>query len=303
MKTKIIACFTLVLGCSFAGAFEGRISATLTRGSETQTLLYTVGTNQLRIERSEAERPYAKNIVSLETGAPTLLFPHNRSYIRLKDAGAPAPVPVRQNAPFAGVGPEPRPEAPGAGALPLPPGRIGPASPAGMPAVPPMPGLPQLPPGIGPQASGPGGAGAIATMPAMPMMPMQQIELKATTDTTNLLGYVCARYELKQRGEVMEIWATDQLLPFQPYLQNQPPRFGPRMMEEQWSGLLGAHKVFPLLAVLRSEAPSPSLAGGPPVAGPERWRFEVKSITPEKIIDETLFQPPPDYHELRPLPF
>ena len=62
-------------------AFEGRITATLTRGGETQTLLYTVGTNQLRIERSEADRPYAKNIVSLDPGATTILFPHNRSFV------------------------------------------------------------------------------------------------------------------------------------------------------------------------------------------------------------------------------
>jgi hypothetical protein len=299
MKTKIIACFTLVLGCSFAGAFEGRISAALTRGGETQTLLYTVGTNQLRIERSEAERPYAKNIFSLESGAPTLLFPHNRSYVRLKDAGihAPTPFPVTSSA---GAGPQPRPKAPGAGALPPPPGRIGPANTPGMS---PMPGLPQLPPGIGPQAGGPGGAGATVPTMQLPMMPMQQMELKATTDTTNLLGYVCARYELKQRGEVMEIWATDQLLAFQPYLQNQPPRFGPRMMEERWSGLLRDRKLFPLLAVLRIEHPSASAEGSPLVAGPERLRFEVRSIAPERIADDTLFQPPADYHEIQPLPF
>ena len=132
---------------------------------------------------------------------------------------------------------------------------------------------------------------------------MEQMELKATRDTTNLLGYVCARYELKQRGEVMEIWATDKLLPFQPFLQNQPARFGPHMMEERWSGLLRDRKLFPLLAVLRIEHPSASAEGGPLVAGPERLRFEVKSIAPEKIADERLFQPPPDYHEIQPLPF
>ena len=122
---------------------------------------------------------------------------------------------------------------------------------------------------------------------------MEKPELKATGEKTNLLGYVCTRYELKQRGEVMEIWATDRLLPFQPWLANQPPRFGPRMIEEQWGELLKQQKLFPLLAILRFEN------------GPERLRFEVKAITPERIEDHDgkLFQPPPDYHEIEPLPF
>ena len=128
-------------------------------------------------------------------------------------------------------------------------------------------------------------------------MMMHQMALNATTDTTNLLGYPCTRYELKQRGEVMEIWATDKLLPFQPYLQNQPHRFGPRMIEEQWGELLKAKKMFPLLAVLRFETPS-APGDAAPRPGPERLRFEVQSIKAEKITDEDgkLFRPPPDYH-------
>jgi len=67
-------------------------------------------------------------------------------------------------------------------------------------------------------------------------------ELKATGQTTNILGFACQQYEVKQRGETLEIWATDQLLPFQPYVRNQPHRFGPQMLEEQWPGLLTAKK-------------------------------------------------------------
>ena len=138
----------------------------------------------------------------------------------------------------------------------------------------------------------------------MPPMMMEKIELTETGDKTNLLGYACRKFEIKQRGEVMEIWATDKLFPFQPYLQNQPHRFGPQMIEEQWGGLLKARKLFPLLAVLRFEQPAPD-GKGKPAPGPERMRFEVKSITPEKIEDKdgSLFQPPADYHELEPLPF
>ena len=123
---------------------------------------------------------------------------------------------------------------------------------------------------------------------------MEKMELKATGEKTNLLGLACEKYELKQRGETMEVWATGKLFPFQPYLQSQPHRFGPQMIEEQWGGLLKAKKLFPLLAVLRFDN------------GAERYRIEVQAITPEKIKagDEAkLFQPPPDYQELQPLPF
>jgi hypothetical protein len=92
---------------------------------------------------------------------------------------------------------------------------------------------------------------------------------------------------------VMEIWATDKLLPFQPYQQNQPHRFGPRMIEEQWGDLLKGKKLFPLLAILRFEN------------GAERYRFEVKAVKAEKIDDKDglLFQPPTEYREIQPLPF
>jgi hypothetical protein len=208
-------------------AFEGRISAALTRGGEPQPLRYTVGTNFFRVERPETNWPYACDLVNLRSGEVTLLFPHNHSFMRLRNGDAD----------------------------------VRPLQPAG-PAT-------------------------------MPMMPVQQAELKATGEKTNLLGYACARYELKQPGQLMEIWATDQLLPFQPYLENAPHRPGPQMLEEQWGDLLKAKKLFPLLAILKLEN------------GAERLRFAVTSVSPEKIEDQdgALFQPPPGYHEIQPLPF
>jgi hypothetical protein len=182
------------------------------------------------------------------------------------------------------------------------PANIGPTNLPGGSAPPPprMPTMPTppggLPPGVGPQAGGPGFSPGTPGMPAMPMMPptaMEPVELKDTGQTTNLLGYTCSRYEIKQRGEVMEIWATDKLLAFQVWTPNQPHRFGPRTLDEQWSGLLKAKKLFPLLATLKFEN------------GQERMRFEVNAITPQKIDDRdgALFQPPPDYAEIQPLPF
>ena len=133
-------------------------------------------------------------------------------------------------------------------------------------------------------------------MPAMPMMTppmMEKTELHATGQKTNLLGCACERYEIRQRNQTMEIWATDELFPFQPYLQNQLPGFSPRTIEEQWSGLLRAKKLFPLLAILKFEN------------GIERFRFEVKSVTPRKLMDDDakLFQPPTNYTEIQSLPF
>ena len=226
--------FAFIVGFTFSraaedGDFEGRITTTLTRGDETQTFLYTIGRGALCIERGETDKPHAKNIVNRNTGAMTLVFPHNRSFVRLK-SGAP----------------ETAPSSPG-----------------------------------------------ITTMPMMPAMPAEPLELKATGEKKDILGFPCVLYELTQRGERMAIWATDKLLPFQPWLPNQPASFGPRMMEERWGELLKEKKLFPLSATLKFES------------GPERLRFEVKSIKPEKIteVDTAVFQPPPDYHEMRPLPF
>ncbi|MGI8603509.1 MAG: hypothetical protein ACR2OZ_10985 [Verrucomicrobiales bacterium] len=63
------------------------------------------------------------------------------------------------------------------------------------------------------------------------------------------------------------------------------------MIEEQWGAVLNTKKLFPLRASLRY------------TNGAERFRFQVKSITPGKIDHKMLFQPPPDYHETQPLPF
>ena len=130
-------------------------------------------------------------------------------------------------------------------------------------------------------------------MPMMVPPMMEQMELTATGEKMSLLGLACEKFQIKQRNETMEIWATDQLFPFQPYVQNQPHRFGSRMIEEQWGELLKAKKLFPLLATLKFDN------------GVERFRFEVKTIQSEKMTDDDAkrFQPPADYFEIQPLPF
>ncbi|MES2922244.1 MAG: DUF4412 domain-containing protein [Verrucomicrobiota bacterium] len=305
----ILSCIGWLAGNS--SAFEGRINATLTRGTETLTILYTVAAHDLRVECTGTAWPHAKNLVNLDTGAMTLVFPHNRSFLRLKPAATdtqptfPGARPPGGQPP--GVGPGIAPGAAGAadsGMPELPPG-IGPQPQSGTAAMPAMPHTPSIPDSIvpthlsgAPQMPSVAGtnAGFPAGIPAMPMMrppSEERVELTPTDEKKEILGFPCTRYELKQRGEVMEIWATDKLFAFQPWLANQPPRFGPRMIEDQWGELLKAKKLFPLLATLKFEN------------GPERLRFEVKSVVPERIEnkDGALFQPPPDYHQLEPNPF
>jgi hypothetical protein len=310
-RRSLVVLLAVLFLATKSSAFEGRLHATMTQGSEISTFLYTVGPNHLRIERTETNWPHAKNMLNLDSGVVTLLFPHNRSFVRLKPAsdpvaspfpGSPAmPVPPGGLPP--GIGPQALVASPPSGlGAPTPQASIGPTNLPDLPAPPPrmqMPTMPNMPrppvglSGIGPQASAFPAAAGMPTPPMMPFPPMEQAELKATGNTTNLLGYVCARYELKGRGETMEIWATDKLLPFQPWRQNRSPHFDLHMIEDQWPELLKARKLFPLLATLRFEN------------GMERFRFEVKSITPERIKDPEgkLFQPPLDYHEIAPPPF
>jgi hypothetical protein len=299
-----------ILGClaafaSTAVAFEGRIHAVMIQGNETNALLYTVGTNLVRVEMTATNWPNAVNILDRNTGTLTLLFPNNRSFVHCKPTteaptvGAPGfamPMPATPVVP-PGVSPQPptipamptMPPRPALPNMPSPPSGIAaPASAApgsGLPAMPTRPAMPNVP--------GASGMPAMPPMPAMPMMPGEKLELKATGQTTNLLGFACEQYDMTQRGETLEVWATGQLFPYQPYLPNQPHRLGPQRLEEQWPALLTSRKLFPLRASLRYGT------------GTERFRFEVQSVTPGKLTDEDakLFEPPAGYLEIQPLPF
>jgi hypothetical protein len=125
------------------------------------------------------------------------------------------------------------------------------------------------------------------------MVPQEKVELIASTNKTIILGYPSTRYDATNRAERFEVWATDKLLPFFPYTQTGPARFGPRMLEDQWPDWLKSRGLFPLNASLRTEN------------GPDRFHFEVLSIKAENIIDSEgkLFQPPAEYRETEPLPF
>ncbi len=264
--------------------FTGRIEATVTRGGEVQHLILTAGTNYLRLERAETDRPYARNLIDRTTGEVTLLFPHNRSYTRLPHGNGSS----NKGVPPAGPGGMPPPNFPASvpGPASEPPTHIGPTNLPGDPAMPAPPAMPRMP------AMPPMGSGGMPMMPPMAMM-QEPMELKALEGVTNVLGFTCRRYEIKQRAEIMEIWAVQTNLPFAPWQQNQRPRFGPRLLEEQWADLVAEKKLFPVLAVLKFEN------------GPERLRYEVQTVTPQKPDTQPaeLFTPPAEYQFIEPLPF
>ena len=313
MKKTILVFIALLLTAldQFAAnatmPFTGRIKAILVFGSETQTLIYTAGTNCLRIERGETNRPYPCDLIDRTSGTVTLLLPHNRTYLQLSNNPAPS-VPAFPGMPALppGIGPQSANMGPGnfpaAPVMRVPPGLSNmPSMPqpgsamSSMPQA--SPGMPMMPPpGRGtPQPGMRNGPAMPQPGIGMPMMPIMSspLELAAQDGTTNLLGFVCRRYELKQSGATMEIWAAQTNLPFAKYLPNQPPRFDSQTIEDDWAGLVAAKKLFPLLAVLKYEN------------GTERLRYEVKSIVPQKWDEKSaeLFGPPAEYRQIKPLPF
>jgi len=159
-----------------ATAFEGRISAVLTQGSQTDALLYTVGTNFLRVEMTATNWPNPVDILDRKSGALMLLFPHNRSFVRLKAAtenaagrppggalGETRPTPMPPGGLPPGIGSQPGPS--GAG---ITPGL--PSAPAGAPQIPLPPN--GLPPGVGPQSQPGIPRDPLATSPGTPQLPL-----------------------------------------------------------------------------------------------------------------------------------
>jgi hypothetical protein len=289
--TIVLAVGWMTVGAS-AQAFEGCISATATQGGQTLALLYTASTNELRLEVTGSDRPDAVDVVDLRTGTLTLVFPHSRSFVRVPrtlegSLVAPPGIPTPSGNLPPGVGPQA--SAPTASPAEMPKSGL----PAGLPpGIGPRPGMPDLPVPGTPEAPRTSRAGLEPPLPAMPMTG-ELMQLKATGLKTNLLGFACEQYKIEQRGEFMEIWATPALLPFQEYIRNQPSRIKPMLIKEQWSGLLADRKLFPLWASLRYEH------------GVEQFRFEVQAVTLRKLKpdEESVFQPPEGYVEIRPLSF
>jgi hypothetical protein len=278
---------TVVCAHAVSADFAGSISAVEGRPGAMAGLIYTVGTNFLRIAQTETNYPSPIDVVDLSSGRITLIQPMNNTFVRFTPGIQPPPPPHAYHPP---VGAEPP--------LPLAPAGIGPTNFSGMPNMPNMPPPPAgLPPGIGPQSQG---ANVLPMPAAAPMVPMPArmppgagLELRATGATTNLFGYSCEQYEIARGDQFMEIWATGQLPPFQNYLATQPHRFAPPMIEEQWAGLVTAKKLFPLSAVLQTRE------------GVEQYRFEVQSVTPHGLTTAETdgFEPPKSYVELQPHPF
>jgi len=240
--------------------FEGHIFAEYGTGDSLTALKYTVSARHVRIELAAANTSEPIDLIDLQSNSITLLFPHNLTFTRLE--------PLPPGAATSQAGP----------VIPSPPPGIG--AQAGVDPVPVIPNSDRLP--------------ALPPIPNIASItPVASQQLADTKETKVILGVECRRYELKQPLETLEIWATDKLIPFRAYVRGEPPRFGPRLIDEQWPAMMQERKLFPLLVSLRYPN------------GTERFRFEVKSIKPEKIEDPEgrLFQAPADYVELQPSPF
>jgi hypothetical protein len=318
--------FVAASPCSFASdkndTFKGTVSATLTRGGTDATqFLFTRKGNQLRIENTDKSKPEPINIVDLDAGKLTIIYPHNSTFVHVDLAKAPAqpgapqmppgfPTPPNMNA-------SPGSGAPNSGAATASaPPRPGISPPPGFPTPPPMPSMPSMPnmgaAGPMPPPPGPGAPG----MPPMPaMMPGGAPELKKTDKTRKIQGFDCVLYTISDRMETFEIWATSdsELFPFRLLERNYHNRhFGPVMLEEQWVELLQKKSLFPVEATLRMDLhPQPAnpaangAKGNTPGSvehGPERLSFKVDKIEKKKIDPpeaEKLFQPPENYYEIQ----
>lgn len=306
-------------------AFEGQVHVTLVQGAQSDELLYTAATHGVRIEVLGSPVPNPVTIVERPSGVLTVVFPHNRSFARLNSPSQPAiaglPGFSGMPQPPAGLPPGIGPSmgvGPTTGGVYVHPGgsplSTMPATPQTMDGLVSNIGLRSLHPmpapltGIAPMASGTSpapapiagvmgevGVGRMqrARMPLPPPMMNRPMALSDTGVTTNLLGFACRRFELDQRGVRLEVWATDQLMPYQAYLRHQPMSPRPQVIDELWPDLLAARHLFPLVAVLRYDN------------GVERLRLTVTSISTNGIAEstDTLFQPPPGYREMPALPY
>ncbi len=148
-------------------AFEGHISAIISRGGPPDRLLYTVGTNYVRIEMTDTNRPNAVDILDRNSGTVTLLFSQNHCFMQLKAVSENTSVGPSNAPPISAVPP------PGIGPRPHPGNALGGAP--GIPNQPRWPVPPEgMPPGIGP-TNFPGMPGSQPTYP-MPVMRKRHVE-------------------------------------------------------------------------------------------------------------------------------
>lgn len=303
-KTLATTSCAVALGASAANekaAFEGTVSATLTRaGTEATQFLFTRKTNLLRTE-SATNKLEPINMVDLQEKKLTIIYPHNSTFVHVDltkttaGPGAPKPPPGFPTPPNMPISPQPDTQK-----------DLHPSPPPSFPSPPPLPSMPQLPnpAAAGPQMPavlGPGmgmpgvPAGAGMGMPSMPMIPpmhsmLGAAELKKTDKTKTIHGFDCTLYTISDRMQNFEIWATPDsaFFPFRLLQRNHNERhFGPQMLEDTWPELLRSKSLFPMEASLKTEE-----------NGPERLSFKVDKIEKKKIENAQLFLPPEKYVEI-----
>ena len=265
-----------------------------TEGAQTTDYRYTLNPETARLERlGEPTRPPTPwHLIDRQTGAVTILRPHNQSITTLaSDAferktqpgpGAALDLPPGVELP-PGIGAAPAvpgtPAFPGAGISPLgpqAPARIGPDPamlPGGVhhheaPEIPNPPtahnitqGMPAGIPGGGipggiPGGMPPMGLGALPGMDGMDGAPIG--ELTAHEEIREIHGHSCQRHTLMlDRSLELELWLAQSpdLPPFYLLIWEGPQPFGHSDLLQDWSHLIRQTGKFPLLATLRHKEP------------------------------------------------
>ena len=304
---------------------EGRLIFEITSGSRTETHLYQRKGDQLRITRPGDHIPTPPlNLVDLETGRVTVLFPQNGTARTIETADEQPPAssgpstsgfPAMPGLP-PGIGPNatsgPAPATPARPAPGEETARIGP-DPSKLPAVhngkpfaipaTPAPGDAPAEPGVPlPKAPAPTSNPGMPEMPtspdrpAMPEMPpmpggpgaAQAFVLKATAETKELHGYPCTRFtlDLPREGR-LALWLTPEepLFPFHRLRSEGPDSFRPAEWPDQLAALLRSRNLFPLLITRHERERSPRPDEKPAEPGPEITRWEVTSVQNTALKD------------------
>lgn len=328
---RILLIIALALACFPASHADEPEGSTIllrhTEGGRTTDFRYIQNAETARLDRlgEPTVPPSPWNLIDRESGALTILRPHNQSISTLSTDAFDRQPANPHAAPDMPPGIGASPTAVGIPATPTAPGDT--PAPAGIgpdPAILPegieMPELPQIPspvqppaiPGV-PGGMPPGMPGAIpGGVPPMgfgdlPGMGRDGGELTAHEESREIHGHTCTRHTLTLGSSLeLELWLAESsdLSPFYLLTWDGPPHFGHNDLLQDWPHLIRKAGKFPLLATLREaerqddfhdfheELETPETKPD----RPEIARWEIISIEPA-TPDPNLFDHPENFFQ------
>ncbi len=275
---------------------RGEIRMAVKNGGRSQVLRYCYAGNQLRIDRPGEIIPSPPvNLLDLEKGTLSILYPHNGTWEVGAEAGDQRLEVGGQRSRAGDQGSEV-----GSQSSVVAP-RM--AQPADWPKTPAPPG--GLPEGVGPASSktppssfNPGTSMGMPAFPEMPTFPMpgaggeKSMTLVSQGQTNELFGFSCCLYNvvIPRKGTV-ELWLCDNpgLPPFHLLAYRLQDRRDRSEWDKQLAQRLRNEKKFPFRMVLKSEE------GGDVLA---EWDVvSIKTDLKEKDVDG-VFDVPSEMHRL-----